>query len=223
MDDGLIQRLCPIVLRPGGVGTDAPPHASVGAYGELIPALHSLRPPMSSGTLVPMAVPLRFATKAQELWREMELKHQDLLRLEYISPMLGSHIGKYNGLYARLCVLFHCIERASTGQELGHFIQLETAERAAKFLHSYLLKHAIAFYCGVLDMGDHHRRITAVAGYILAHKLDRVTNRDIQRGVKTLRDLGRRETEIIFEHLEAFGWVTRRRRRGAPPTRRIGL
>ena len=99
--------------------------------------------------------------------------------------------------------------RSRAHQPLGTFIQLETAERAAKFLHDYLLKHAIAFYCGVLDMGDHHRRITAVAGYILAHKLERVTNRDIQRGVKTLRDLARRETEIIFEHLEAFGWVTR--------------
>ena len=77
VDDGLIQRLCPIVLRPGGVGTDAPPHASVGAYGELIPLLHSLRPPMSSGTLVPMEVPLRFATKAQALWREMERSTQD--------------------------------------------------------------------------------------------------------------------------------------------------
>ena len=208
VDDGLIQRLCPIVLRHGSVGTDALPHASVGAYSELIPALHKLRPPITTGTLVPMDVPLRFATKARALWREMERKHQDLLRLDYISPMLASHIGKYDGLYARLCVLFHCIERISTGQELGHFIQFETAERAAKFLHGHLLKHAVAFYCGVLDMGDHHRRITAVAGYILAHKLDRVTNRDIQRGVKTLRDLSRRETDVIFEHLEAFGWVT---------------
>ena len=209
VDDGLLQRLCPIVLRPGTVGADVPPHPSVGAYSQLINDLHELRPPMTSGTLIPTEVPLRWATEAQKLRRELERKHDELKRLEYISPMLASHLGKYDGLYARLCVIFHCIERASEGQDVGHFIQFETAERAAKFLHDYLLKHAIAFYCGVLDMGDHHRRITAVAGYILAHKLDRVTNRDIQRGVKTLRDLGRRETEIIFEHLEAFGWVTR--------------
>ena len=172
---------------------------------------------MTSGTLVPMEVPLRWATKAQDLRRELEHKHHELKRLEYISPMLASHLGKYDGIYARLCVIFHCIECVSdertdrpwpAHQPLGLFIQLDTAERAARFLHDYLLKHAVAFYCGVLDMGDHHRRITAVAGYILARKLDRVTNRDIQRGIKTLRDLGRRETEIIFEHLEAFGWVT---------------
>ena len=119
VDDGLIQRLCPIVLRPGSVGSDAPPHVSVGAYSGLIPALHRMRPPKSSGTLVPTTVPLRFATKAQELWREMELRHQDLLRLEYLSAMLSSHIGKYDGLYARLCVIFHCIERAARDRILG--------------------------------------------------------------------------------------------------------
>jgi hypothetical protein len=207
VDDGLIQRLCPIVLRPGTLGTDAPSHGSVDAYGDLIPTLHKLRPPMSSMGL--LEVPLRFATKAHELRRELERKHLDLTRLEHINPMLASHLGKYDGLFARLCVIFHCIERTSTGQDLGHFIQADTAERAAKFLHGYLLKHALAFYGNVLGLSEHHSRIIAVAGYILAHKLDRVTNRDIQRGVKTLRDLSRRDTEVIFDHLEAFGWVAK--------------
>ena len=137
---------------------------------------------MTTGTLVPMEVPLRFATQAQGLRRELERKHNDLTRLERVNPMLASHLGKYDGLFARLCVIFHCIERADKGQELGHFIQLETAERAAKFLHGYLLKHALAFYSNVLGLSDHHARITAVAGYILARKLERITSRDIQRG-----------------------------------------
>ena len=48
-----------------------------------------------------------------------------------------------------------------------------------------------------------------VAGYILAHKLERITNRDVQRGDRSMRNLTRRETEAIFEQLDAFGWITR--------------
>ena len=165
-----------------------------------------------------LEVPLRFSTEAQALRRELELKHLELMQLEYINPMLASHLGKYDAIFARLCVIFHCIERASAGRDdtrswptidLGHFIQMETAERAAKFLHGYLLRHAMAFYFNVLGMSDHHSRITAVAGYILARKLDRITNRDIQRGDRAMRGLSRRETDLVFDHLEAFGWITR--------------
>ena len=210
MDDGLIQRLCPIVLRSGGIGTDTPPHRSVGAYGDLIRTLHgNLVAPKAM--LSSLEVPLRFSTEAQELRRDLERKHLDLMQLEYINPMLASHLGKYDAIFARLCVIFHCIEVASAGRaaDLGHFIQIKTAKRAAKFLHGYLLRHAMAFYFNVLGMSDHHSRITAVAGYILARKLDRITNRDIQRGDRAMRGLSRRETDLVFDHLEAFGWITR--------------
>ena len=56
--------------------------------------------------------------------------------------------------------------------------------------------------------------MSAVAGYILAHKLQRITNRDVQRGDRTMRKLTKRDTEAVFEQLEALGWVNR-----AAPTR----
>jgi hypothetical protein len=136
VDDGLIQRLCPIVLRPGIPGTDEPTHMSADTYGDLITKLHGLEPPKDATGLV--EVPLRFSTAAQQLRRILEHKHLDLMQLEHVNPMLAAHLGKYDGLFARLCVIFHCIERASASQEIGHFIQEDTAERAAKFLHWYL-------------------------------------------------------------------------------------
>ena len=53
------------------------------------------------------------------------------------------------------------------------------------------------------------RASDCVAGYILAHKLERVTNRNVQRGDRTMRGLTRQETEGIFEQLDALGWVSR--------------
>ena len=91
----------------------------------------------------------------------------------------------------------------------GLVIEEPTARRVARFMHEFLLPHAFAFYAGILGLSDDHERLTAVSGYILAHKLDRVTNRDIQRGDRTMRGLTRFETEKVFEQLDAFGWVSR--------------
>ena len=54
-----------------------------------------------------------------------------------------------------------------------------------------------------------HDRLKAVAGHVLAHKLERVTNRTVQRGDRTMRGLTRQDTEKVFEQLEALGWLTR--------------
>jgi hypothetical protein len=58
----------------------------------------------------------------------------------------------------------------------------------------------------VLGLSDDHDRLKAVAGYILAHKLERITNRDVQRGDQTMRGLERREIEAVFDQFEALGW-----------------
>ena len=84
-----------------------------------------------------------------------------------------------------------------------------TAQRVADFLHQFLLPHALAFYSGVLGLSDDHDRLEAIAGYILTHKLTRVTNRDIQRGDRTMRGLKEHETRPLLEQLSALGWLKR--------------
>jgi ribosomal protein S19E (S16A) len=51
--------------------------------------------------------------------------------------------------------------------------------------------------------------LTAVAGYILARKLEWITNRDVQRGDRTMRGLKRVDIENVFQQLDALGWVDR--------------
>jgi hypothetical protein len=85
----------------------------------------------------------------------------------------------------------------------------DTAERVAKFMRQFLLPHATAFYSGVLKLADDHDRLAAIAGYILARQSTRITNRDIQRGDRTMRKLTRHDTDSAFEQLEALGWVMR--------------
>jgi hypothetical protein len=220
VDDGLLQRGCPIVLRAAAIGRDEPADPINAEYGKLIEALHEMKPPRagSDGNYFLLSNALRFDNDAaQQIRSKLEQKHHDLQSLEAVSKKLSAHIGKYNGIFARICVIFHCIE--NVGRELPITVTADTAERAAKFLHNFLLPHAVAFYAGVLGLADDHDRLTSVAGYILAHKPDKITNRDIQRGDRTMRGLTRRDTERVFEQLDALGWITRieSKRFGSPP------
>lgn len=193
VDDGLLQRLIPIVLRPGTLGRDAPTTQSGADYDDLIQWLHERPAPPA---------PLQFTDDALVIREALELRHLNLMACEAINRKLAAHIGKYDGLFARLCLLWNAIEGSP-----GAMIEAQTARRVADFMHTFLLPHAFSFYAGMLGLSDDHERLTAVAGYILAHKLNRITNRDVQRGDRTMRGLGRQDIDRIFQQLDALGWV----------------
>ena len=117
-----------------------------------------------------MAAPttLRFDDGALAIRKELEKKHLELQQCETINRKLASHIGKYNGIFARLCVVWHCVEHAKG--TLPATISEATARHAKAFLHGFLLPHALAFYAGVLGLSNDHDALTSLAGYILAHK-----------------------------------------------------
>jgi hypothetical protein len=202
-DDGLMQRLLPVVLKPATMGRDEPAPDVVGQYRALVEALHKLRPPSWMGVRV-----VKFSDAAQSVRRDLEERHLSLQSSEAVSRKLASHIGKYDGIFARLCVVWHCIEHASA-EHLPETIGEATARRVADFLHRFLLRHAVAFYAGTLGLSDDHDRLAAIAGYILAHRLERVTNRDVQRGDRTMRAIRECDIRPLLEQLSALGWLTR--------------
>ena len=210
VDDGLLQRLFPISLRTASVGADEPMPPINKKYEKLIPWLRKLSPHgiLKDGFWT-------FTTEAQVIRRNLEEKHLSLQSLESINRKLASHIGKYDGLFARLCIIWHFVEHFESveKQESTSDIQTEiseaTAQRVANFLHEFLLPHALAFYSGVLSLSDDHDRLQSLAGYILARKLKVVKNRDVQRGDRQMRGLKDYEIRVIFEQLEALGWLER--------------
>tara|TARA_R110000751_G_scaffold307812_1_gene431855 strand:- start:35820 stop:38270 length:2451 start_codon:yes stop_codon:yes gene_type:complete len=199
VDDGLLQRLFPITLTKSTLSRDEPaPREIVDAYWAAIEGLHSLRPPFD--------VRLTFDAEAQDVRRDLERKHLDLMNCEAIQRKLAAHIGKYDGLFARLCVLWHCLD--FSGQPTPPpVITGETARRVARFLHEFLLPHSVNFYTGILGMSDDHDRLEAVATYILTRKLETVTHRDVQRGDRSMRGMTHPEIDRILQQLHAFGWL----------------
>jgi hypothetical protein len=195
-DDGLIQRFLPIVLQDSIVGKDEPLSDDALEYNKLVRTLHK----MSGG------VTLEFDDGAQKLRLELEQKHKDLEKCWAANGKLTTHIGKYDGIFARLCVLFHSIDHADG--ELPTRITEKTAQRVAAFLHGFLLPHAEAFYTDVLGLADNHDDVQNVANYILTHpEIKNLTHRVIGKGNRAMRRLERYEVDNVLDRLYSFGWV----------------
>ena len=198
-DDGLLQRLFPIILRPATLGHDDPSPDVVERYRALIERLHALRAPQG------FAPWLIFDDAAQATRRRLEAEHLRLQASEAVNRKLAAHIGKYDGLFVRLCLVWHCVQHADGPLPLE--VTESTAERVAAFLHQFLLPHAFAFYAGILGLSDDHDRLTAIASYILAHGLERVTHRDVQRGDRAMRKIAEHDIRPLLEQLAALGWL----------------
>ncbi|WP_103730266.1 DUF3987 domain-containing protein [Novosphingobium sp. HII-3] len=195
VDDGLLQRFLPIVLRAATVGEDAPVPSDVGMYDLTVKRLPHV-----------LAMnPLQFSPEAHEVRAAMEFRHHGLMGGEAVNRKFASHVGKLDGIFARLCIVWHVAENAWS--PIPPMIPAELAERVAAFMRRFLLPHALSFYAS-LGLADDQDRVEAVAGYILAHGLTTVDRRTVQRGVRDCRGLSGQETRTIFETLEAMGWLT---------------
>ena len=212
-DDGLVQRLCPIMLHDAELGHDAPVSPVVKAYFDLVDKLPTIR------FLPAFNTPLKFDDEAQTKRQQQEPKHRELTKMfQRTNKKLAGHVAKYNGIYARLCLLWHCIEHHADKWPTD--IDAETAQRVVDFLHKFLLPHAEAFYESMTGLSDDHERLLALGGYILTHKPEVLTNRDIVRSVRSMRGMTGRETLKIFEQLETFGWIIRvQQKLPGPPSR----
>jgi hypothetical protein len=202
VDDGLIQRLLPVLLKPAAMGTDEPQDASVRQYEELIPRLWRL----SASAFFGGATLLQFSDDAQEVRRRLEERHLEMVGAEVISPKMGAHFGKYDGIFARMCVLWHCIEHIDA-RPMPATVSGDTARRVEGFLHGFVVPSAVAFYSGTLGLSDDHDTLIELASFILAHGLTIVQHRDCQRATATLKALAVEQTRRLFEKLESLAWL----------------
>jgi len=207
-DDGFLQRMLIIVLREATLGKDEPTPPIAATYEKLVRQLSELRPPPPDKWNIGEHGTLRFDPEAQELRNEMEKRHHDLMRLQLVNKKLAGHIGKYDGYFGKLCVLFHCIEHAHD-KVLPSIVTIDTAQRVADFMHKFLLPHALAFFAGILGLSDQHDELTAIAGFVLAHRKQAMTYRDAQRGSRVMRGLKKREVTELYEQFETLGWFKR--------------
>lgn len=206
-DDGLMQRFFPIMLGDPFPGKDVEMPDVAAEYDGLIDKLWALKPPERFLGVVPLV----FSDEAQALRNELELTHLDMVSsMETMNRKIASHIGKYDGMFGRLCIIFHCIEHVTKtpDEPLPEVIEIDTAKRAAQFLHKFLRRHASAFYSNVAGLTDDHEIIKDVAGYILSRGEEKVSLRTLARGTRAMRRMTKADGHAIFEQMVSYGWLT---------------
>ncbi len=193
VDDGLMQRMIPIFLGSSSVGLDKPRPNVQEAYDFTISLLPHL----------PIMAPLRFDEDAQLLRQKLEEKHHRQMTVEMLIPKFASHVGKFDGLFARLCIIWHVLEH---GLNLPPVVSYETANRVAVFMDKLIFPHIACFYSN-LGLSDDHEKLKSIAEHILAHKLQKVTVRDVQRGTRAMRNISTHHALPLLQQLVALNWL----------------
>lgn len=202
-EDGLTQRMIPIVLGPAGEGHDNKPlPAGVrDRYAKAIEQLTGIKPGTANGF-----VDLAFDDGAQAIYAERSKRHKELVRgIDMIDPRAAFHFGKYDGMFARLCIVWHCLENIDK-RSMPLTVRASVAERVANFMEMYLKPHALHMYCEVIGAHKDHALTTLAKWMIARPDIIEITARDLARS-SALEKVNDREMLSVFQQLEAFRWV----------------
>jgi hypothetical protein len=205
--DGLLQRF--MFVMPSAVSAADPDDddrpadkAALDAYEALVRRLAALRPPERDGGGFLQA----WAEEAVRPHRRALFRLVERVEADPTLPAaLRETVAKWRGLLARLALVFHCVGLAEgRGTDDPATLRAATVSMAADFIRRVVAPSTFRFYRDLGLDGDPHARW--VAGHILAHRLERISARDIGRAYRELRgDL----PGIIraMELLEHAGWV----------------
>jgi Protein of unknown function (DUF3987) len=205
-DDGLLQRFLYSVPGKQQPGLDRKPDAAaLHRYEALFPMLATMSPAHSANALV-------LHEQAHQHRQNVDAMARAMAALPDTSPRLRAAFGKWPGLFARLCLIFHLIDVADTRRPSapGPFLDVvpeETARCVANFMHEILLPHLMRAEA-VMFATAQTTHAQWIAGHILEHRMDRITTRDVVRAYGALRPPeAKDELTAVMASLVAIGWI----------------
>ncbi|WP_293809382.1 DUF3987 domain-containing protein [uncultured Bosea sp.] len=190
--DGLLQRFLPVFVEPGRVAEDRP--VSNAGYSALIESAAGLD-----------AMRFEFDDAALKIAARFRQRTHDLqMAAETTRPGFAQFVGKLDGLFGTLSLLFHVAE----GLEhwFSERVISETAERVETLFSEFILPHAFEFY-GFADQAAGTDKLRKIASWVLTSGRERLTTRDAMREVSCLRDLDAFRIGRELGPLVAGGWL----------------
>lgn len=210
-DDGLLQRFMFCVPGTSPPGVDRQPDANARQrYYRLFPCLVGLHPPSTPGGGSASAVVLH--KHARPCREEVDAHARALAALPDTSPRLRAALGKWPGLFARLCLTFHLIDIADARQRFKQPPPLDVVtevavRQVATFMREILLPHLLRTERLLFGTAQ-TTQAQWIAGFILANHLDRITTRDIVRSYRALAaPEAKDELAAVMTSLVAIGWL----------------
>lgn len=200
-DDGLLQRFIPIVVDGARPAVDRiPDRRAMDDYASIVRGLFEMRPGDGPVTMTEEAISLKetFLAEVSE-WQ----------KLMSLPAMMRSHLGKWPGLFARLCLVFHAIECAHGGlSAVQAKVGGDVAQRVGRFMRECLFPHAEIFHAEILGGLDPVQdSIRWIAGWILSTGAESVKNRDITQLHRPWRTMPEWMRTRVAQALVDYGWI----------------
>lgn len=203
-DDGLLQRfmvaIIPTRVRNGSGKPETPGLAE--QYEDLIQRIYRMQAP-PDGSIVQMS-PEALAVQSA-LIRETTT----LVGTSMLPGMLRSHLSKWEGLFPRLCLVYHII-----GCAKGEFyptsrpITGATANRVAAFMRGFLLPSAMRFYTSLVQASSPSYALAGdLARGILANKLTRLGKTEASNCSHAWRNAPEHVQKHAIQILVSGGWL----------------
>ena len=203
-EDGLLQRFIYAVPPSSGDGIDRQEdEAALEEYHAVIRALAAARPLSKENGFGHEH--LAFHTHAHVHREAIDKAARAVSMIPDTSNRVKSTLGKWPGLFARLCLTFHLIDHAGTFTP--YVIGEETAERVKNYMLEIILPHLFrADATMFLTPQTGHARW--IAGHILAHGLENITTREVVRAYRGLRSPEQaRDLTATMASLVSVGWL----------------
>jgi len=215
-DDGLLQRFIMLPINLAEKGEDAKPDAMAHEK------WNKLCDYLSSYEEIPALITL--SPEAQKIINESRKQLHALGQNPAFNKKLQAALQKGEGQLARLTLIFHIIENrdgcnfACLEKAPSAVVNATTATKAARLYLQFIVPNMIRFYHDVIGDSEEMRSARLIAGFILAHNKEYVTEREIYRAHRDFRGEGRPRLLKAMEQLEMAGWLSPQLERpGRPP------
>lgn len=199
-EDGLMQRFMIVHGRSGTLGNEQAPNQELDQrYRAMVRQIWDTIPDQQAITLTDEANTIR---------KEICSRAFDLIRIKFVSPGLCAHLGKWEGLSARLMLTFHIIECADLKKHpQACQVTGETAKRVKAFMLEFLLPHAVAFYMSLARNSVIGHAVNKVADLILASEGGEIGTQFIAQNWIGWRHLKQWEQEQLISILIDQNWL----------------
>ena len=199
-NDGLLQRFMIVCARPAVESVDEYPDFK---------AMEAVEAVFNHLAAVDARAdrPVLFSDAAHEnRLRVTGYAHRLVAALE--SPHMKAWLGKWDGLFARLCITYHAIECAHAHEHpSAKPVSAATAAKVERLMCGFLLHHALHFYNEIVDANDRQDHVRQLARLVLARQFTRITKRDITLYWKASQRMEWWQVRSVIDVLCTMGWL----------------
>lgn len=199
-EDGLLQRFMVVMAQDvDSIGVDRERNSAAAyRYSGMLERLAAHNGP------TPM---IRMSAEARAILVRLETELLDIRRLGFASERVKAALGKYSGLFVRLCLVYHLADAADKGVEPPQFVTGDTAWSVFEFMSCYLVGHLVAFYDDLLGDVRHSEDAKAIGRIILSQRWESLSNRDIYRYHTPWKRMPDWHRASVLKYLEDTGWL----------------